>query len=256
MQGLVARIRSASQNRVTISLHWRLGVAAAVLALAGCGGAPRIGGNPNLAMATSGALPEPARADYAGVATPYFIGPNDKLVASVFGIEELSNRELVVDSGGTVSFPLVGAFSVNGMTPTEAEQELAGRLRRAHVRNPIVSINVKEVASRIVTVEGEVRMPGQYPVIGRLSLMGAIARAQGTTETSKLNDVVVFRTVGGKRYAALYDLNAIRHGVYEDPEIFPNDIVMVGESKGRRIFKDFLSILPALTSPLVILLNN
>lgn len=234
---------------------WRGFVALCLLFLAACAGTTQVGGSPNLTFANTGKLPEPTRADYAGVSTVYFIGPNDKLVVDVFGIDQLSGKELVVDSGGMVSFPLVGSFSVNGLTPGEAEQELEKRLRIAHVRNPVVSINLKEVASRVVTVEGEVRMPGQYPVIGRLTLLGAIAKAQGTTEMSKLNDVVVFRTVGGQKYAALYDLKAIRHGVYDDPEIFPNDIIMVGESRGRRIFKDVLSILPALTSPLVVLLR-
>ena len=228
----------------------------ALLAVSACGGSPRLGGSDNLTVAMSGKLPEPVKADYAAAATPYFIGPNDKLVVSVFGIPELSDKELVVDSNGMISFPLVGTFSVNGMTPGEAERELSGRLQLAHVRNPLVSINLKEMISRIVTVEGQVRMPGQYPVVGRLTLLGAIARAQGTTELSKLSDVIVFRTVGGKRYAALYDLNAIRHGVYDDPQIFPSDVVMVGESRARMLFKDFISILPALTSPVVLLVNK
>lgn len=232
------------------------GLVLAVLAMSACVGTPRVSGNENLTLETSGKLPEPAKADYADAATPYFIGPNDKLVVSVFGIPELADKELVVDSSGMISFPLAGTFSVNGMTPGEAEQELGSRLQRAHVRNPLVSINLKEMISRIVTVEGQVRMPGQYPVVGRLTLLGAIARAQGTTEFSKLSDVIVFRSVGGKRYAALYDLNAIRHGVYDDPQIFPSDVVMVGESRSRMLFKDFISILPALTSPVVLLVNK
>jgi polysaccharide export outer membrane protein len=75
-------------------------------------------------------------------------------------------------------------------------------------------------------------------------------------ELAKLDDVVVFRKVNGQRYAALYNLQAIRRGNYDDPQIYANDVVIVGESGARRLFRDLLAIVPVLTSPLVILTNN
>jgi polysaccharide export outer membrane protein len=51
--------------------------------------------------------------------------------------------------------------------------------------------------------------------------------------------------------AGLYDLKAIRAGAYADPEIYPNDVIVVGESVGRRIFKDALQIVPLITTPIV-----
>ena len=115
---------------------------------------------------------------------------------------------------------------------------------------------VKEGVSQRVTVGGEVKQPGQYPIIGRMSLLRAMALAQGTTEFSKLNDVVIFRTVNGQRLAALYDLNAIRHGAYADPELYAGDVVLVGDSQSRRIFKDVLQALPVVLSPLIIALDR
>ena len=47
--------------------------------------------------------------------------------------------------------------------------------------------------------------------------------------------------------------SSIRRGNYEDPEVFPNDIVIVGDSPERRRFKDVLAALPALLSPLILL---
>ena len=89
-------------------------------------------------------------------------------------------------------------------------------------------------------------------VVGQLSLLQAMALSGGTTEYSKLNDVVIFRTVGGQRLAALYDLKAIRHGQYPDPEVFAHDVVVVGDNTARRLFKDLLQIVPLLTGPLII----
>lgn len=147
-------------------------------------------------------------------------------------------------------------MDVSGLTPAEVEGELATRLRRAHVREPQVTVNLKETLSQVITVEGEVNKPGLYPVVGRLTLMGAIAKAEGTGEFSRLDDVVVFRTVRGQRYAALYNLDAIRHGAYPDPQVYASDIVMVGESRARRLFKDLLAISPALITPTVIAIDR
>ena len=97
---------------------------------------------------------------------------------------------------------------------------------------------------------------GLYPVIGKMTLMRAVATAEGTSEFAKLDDIVIFRTVNGQKMAALYNLKAIRRGYYDDPEIFANDVVVVGDSTARRLFKDALQIVPLLTTPLIIGLQN
>jgi polysaccharide biosynthesis/export protein len=86
--------------------------------------------------------------------------------------------------------------------------------------------------------------------------MRAVAVAKGTAEFAKLDDVVIFRTVNGQKMAALYNLKAIRRGVYNDPEVFANDVVVVGDSQARRLFKDALQIAPTLLTPLVYILDN
>jgi polysaccharide export outer membrane protein len=110
--------------------------------------------------------------------------------------------------------------------------------------------------SQVVTVDGQVRQPGLYPVVGGMTLMRAVATAQGTSEFARLRDVVVFRTVGGQNMAALYNLDAIRRGLYPDPEIFANDVVIVGDSPARRIFRDVLQAAPLITTPIIALLQR
>ena len=104
-----------------------------------------------------------------------------------------------------------------------------------------------------VTVDGQVNRAGSYPIVGRVTLMRAVALAGGVNEFAKLKDVVVFRDVGTKKYVGIYNLEAIRRGNYQDPEIFPNDVVIVGDSPARRQFKDILQIGPALLSPIILL---
>ena len=227
------------------------------LLLSGCaGGQPKLGGDPGLKVVGLEELPAPDRMDLSAASRAYYVGPFDKLTIDVFGIQELSQREVRVDSAGRISFPLAGVLDVSGRTPGEIEVLLAGRLRANYVRNPQVTVNLKETVSQVITIEGQVDKPGLYPVVGRMSLMRAIATAQGTTEFSKLDDVVIFRTVQGQRLAALYDLNAIRHGTYADPEVFANDVVMVGDSSSRRFFKDFLTTFSLVSGPLIITIDR
>lgn len=219
--------------------------------LAGCAGRQEFGSAQGLRVQQSDALPPPEQVDLAAYSRPYRVGPFDELIVEVFGIPELSSKELQVDASGRMSFPLIGTIEASGKTPGEVEQAIESRLRGKYIRDPQVTVNLKKTVSQVMTIGGEVKKPGLYPVLGRMTLLRAIATAEGLDEFARKNDVVVFRTVGGQNYAALYDLRAIERGNYADPEIFANDVVMVGDSSSRRLFKDFLSVSPLL-APLII----
>ena len=227
------------------------------LLLAACaGGSSKLGGDPHLSVVQASELPPPDRTDLTVGARPYLIGPFDRLTVDVFGVEDLSKREVQVDASGRISFPLVGVIEVAGKTPGEVEELLNQRLRAAYVRNPQATVNLKDTVSQVVAIDGQVQKPGVYPVIGHMTLLRAIATAQGTTEFSKLQDVAIFRTVKGEHLAALYDLNAIRHGAYADPEVYANDVITVGDNTKRRFFKDFLTTLSLVSGPLVISIDR
>ena len=231
-------------------------LALSLLGLSGCATRTVLGGDPQLSVLPSGELPAPDRMDLTGGTQPYFIGPYDRLTIDVYGMQELSARDVQVDASGRISFPLAGILDVSGLTPAEVEEVLARRLRQAFVRDPQVTVNLKETVSRVVTIEGEVHRPGLYPVIGRMTLLRTIAKAEGTSEFTSLEDVVIFRTVKGQRYAALFDVAAIRRGAYADPEVFANDVITVGDSRSRRLFRDILAVVPAAITPLVIALDR
>jgi polysaccharide biosynthesis/export protein len=222
---------------------------------AGCASNNTLSGAKSLKVVGASALPAPERMDILGENRAYLIGPFDKLTIDVFGIDDLSKKEVQTDASGRISFPLAGVIEAAGKTPAEVEEVLEERLRGSYVRDPQVTVNLKETVSQVITVDGEVKEPGLYPVVGRMTLVRAIATAKGTAEFAKLDDVVIFRTVRGQKLAALYNLKAIRGGVYEDPEVYANDVVVVGNSTARRLFKDLLQIVPLITTPLVLVLK-
>ena len=208
----------------------------------------------NIELLESDKLPVPSGFDTSDPTRPYLIGPFDRLKIDVFGVPELANAEIQADASGRISVPLAGEIEAAGKSPGEVAAVIEDRLRR-YILQPEVAVNLVETVSQVVTVDGEVRRPGLYPVLGQMTLMRAVARAEGLSEMAQPTDVVIFRSVDGQKYAALYDLRAIRRGVYEDPEVFANDVVVVGHSARRQLFKDTLAIVPALLSPLIYLVR-
>ena len=186
------------------------------LLLAACGGPRIIGGATGISVVPSATLPVPGVADARSSDRPYLIGPFDKLVVDVFGVEGMHDREVQVDSGGHLAFPLAGDIDASGKTPAQVGADIASRLREKYVRDPQVTVNLKETVGQVVTVDGQVVKPGLYPVIGRMTLMSAVATAGGTTEFARLRDVLIFRTVSGQRYVGVYNLDAIRRGAYDE----------------------------------------
>lgn len=241
-----------------IMLRIAFALAMSSLAIGGCAGRtpPLPTSSATLTVVDDAALPAPTLSDRAGLNRGAAVGPYDKLIIDVYGMKDLSARPITVDAGGHISFPLTGSFNVSGMTAGEIENELERRLQAAYVRDPQVSVNLEEINSQIVTVDGQVTRPGLYPVLDRMTLMQAVARAEGLTEFAKQDDVVIFRNVQGQRYVALYNIGAIRRGYYEDPQIFAGDVVVVGESRGRRLFRDILAAVPLLTAPIIAVIQN
>ncbi len=223
-----------------------------LLILAGCGSAQLGSANGDIKVIAAKALPPPARADLLAANRPYLIGAFDKLKIDVFGIDDLQ-KEVQIDASGRLSFPLIGVVEASGRTPGELAELIELRLQGRFVRDPQVIVNLVETVSQLITVDGQVKRPGLYPVIGRLTLMRAVATAGGAAEFAKLSDVILFRTVEGQKLVGLYNLKGIRRGNYEDPEVFANDVIVVGDSQARRIFKDIISGSSLLTTPLVIL---
>lgn len=234
----------------------RIGIIVATvlaIAVAGCS-QNRLVGREGLEIVSGSELPPPGRQDLILEQRSYLVGPFDRVSIDVYGVPELT-RTVTVDASGTISMPLVGVVEAAGKTPPELADAIADRLRDRYVRDPQVTVNADTV-NQMITVDGQVEEPGLYPVTGRMTLVRAVARAKGLTEFASANFVVVFRRVNNQQMAALYDLRAIRQGIYEDPEVYANDVVLVGEAGGRRAFQTIIQSGGILVAPLVALLQR
>ena len=126
----------------------------------------------------------------------YRLGSGDLIEVSVYGVEGFQ-YDLRVNSRGLITFPFVGAVEARGMTPAELEEQIRVKLEAGLIRNPQVSVFVKEYRSQPVFVLGAVKLPGQYQVVNQLNLVDVIAMAGGLVPEKAAERAVVQRRFKG-----------------------------------------------------------
>jgi polysaccharide export outer membrane protein len=179
------------------------------------------------------------------VAEDYRIGEGDALNITVLQVAALSLTDVKVNPSGRIDYPLLGSISVSEKTAAELAEVLRSGLADRYLQNPRVSVQVTEIASQKITVDGAVTEGGVYETQGRTTLLQAVAMAKGATRTANTRNVAVFRNVDGQRTVAKFDLQEIRAGAAEDPLLRGDDIVIVDTSRLNAILRDVISSLPA-----------
>lgn len=111
----------------------------------------------------------------------YKIGPEDLLEISVFEDEKL-NKTVRVSSQGNISFPLLGIMRVKGLTSSELEKEIRDLLAEKYLKDPNVSVFIKEYRNQRISVIGSVEKPGVYEVTGQKTILDILAMAGGLKE--------------------------------------------------------------------------
>jgi polysaccharide export outer membrane protein len=125
----------------------------------------------------------------------YRIGASDVLSIKVFNEDALTNK-FVVDSDGSITFPLIGRFQVSGKTTRQIEEDLTKALEPDWLKRAQVSVEIAQYRSRSIYVLGEVRTPGRYNIEGPMTLLEVIANAGSTTPTAS-NTIIVQRYKDG-----------------------------------------------------------
>jgi polysaccharide export outer membrane protein len=144
-------------------------------------------------------------------AQEYRIGPEDVLNINVFEAQEL-NREVRVSASGEISLPLLGSVRAAGLTPRELEFVLEELLHRVYMKDPHVSVFVREMQSHPVSVMGAVRRPGVFQIRGSKTLLEVLSLAEGLADDAG-ETVIILR---GATLSAERDL-ATDHAAVTDP---------------------------------------
>ncbi len=137
-----------------------------------------------------------AAAPAAAPAPAYALDTGDRLRITVFGQDGISNSYLV-DAGGNVTLPLIGAVPARGQGAPQLALTIAARLRQGYVREPKVSVEVE--AYRPFFILGEVTTPGQYPYVPNMTVETAVALAGGFGPRASKGKVEVTRNLATQR---------------------------------------------------------
>ena len=172
------------------------------------------------------------------------IRPGDHLAIRVLGEPELTSDAYIVDAKGTIQVPLAGEILVSGRNPGEVRDDVTRRLGSRYIRNPQVTVSVSQRRRTTFAVEGDVREPGIFEAAPGTTLLSAVAQAKSTTDTAKLDEVMIFRMLDGQRIGARFNLGDIREGSAADPTILAGDTVVVGRSGLKNSWKQFLQAVP------------
>ena len=157
------------------------------------------------------------------------LGPGDVFEVTVYGEEKLSGMHRIAPDGA-IQFPLINRVVVEGMTANEIADELSRRLRDGFLREPSVSVFIKEYSSKKVFVLGEVERPGTFPFTAGMNIVEAITLAGGFKDSANSNYVIVTRQTpdGDKRIPV--PVEKITEGLAENLNLQPGDIVFVPDT--------------------------
>lgn len=169
---------------------------------------------------------EPAKAEQ----DQYRIGAGDTVRITVYQSPDLS-LETRLTEAGVISYPLIGAIRLGGLTVNEAEAALASALKKGDfIKNPQITVMVTQVRANQVNVLGQVGRPGRIPLdVAGMRLTDVIALAGGIATSAGSDTVVVTGVRNGQPFRREVDLPRVfaPNGRNEDIVIQPGDAIWV-----------------------------
>jgi protein involved in polysaccharide export with SLBB domain len=157
------------------------------------------------------------------------LGPGDVIEARVFQEPELSGVYQVGPQGDII-FPLCKRVVVGGLDANGAAEKLRACLAAGFMRDPQVSVLVREYNSKKVFVFGEVQKPGTFSYQDGMSVVQAVTLAGGFTRNAAQNSTSVTRRVNGAEMKVRVNVQDIALGKAPNFTLEPGDIVYVPES--------------------------
>lgn len=161
----------------------------------------------------------------------------DAATAVPFNLYEASGNSSIprpipylVNSDGEIKFPVVGTLKVTGFSTKELTQHLTSVLDEYLVQ-PIVNIRLLNFK---VTVLGEVKAPGSYPVSNeRITIVEALGLAGDLNIQGNRNSVILMREKDGKRSFVTIDLTNKK--LFDSPYYYlaQNDVLYVEPNKTK-----------------------
>ncbi|MBU1899373.1 polysaccharide export protein [Myxococcota bacterium] len=157
------------------------------------------------------------------------LGVGDVLEVRVYEEKNISGLYRI-EADGTFTFPLVGNVKALNLTPSALAVDLKNLLKDGYLRDPQVSVFVKEFNSKKIFVLGEVSKPGTFKYEENMSIVQAITLAGGLKQLAAEERVVLTRKINEKEEKFIIPFGSIGLGKEENILLQPGDIIFVPES--------------------------
>lgn len=141
---------------------------------------------------------------YAPSSEPYTLDAGDRLRIVVFGQDGITGSYMV-DAGGSVNLPLIGAVPARGFSTQALSKMIGERLKQGYVRDPSVTVEIEQY--RPFFILGEVTAPGQYPYVANMTVEKAVAIAGGFGPRASKKTVQLTRNANGQQFRGEVPLN-------------------------------------------------
>jgi polysaccharide export outer membrane protein len=193
------------------------------------------------ALAVACASPPPAPQP-APVYPDYLVGAPDQLSITILP-EPTIVEQAVVRPDGKITIQLIGDVQAGGRSPREIGVEIEERIARFK-RGASATVAVTTAASSEVTVLGEVRKPGTFPMPKQTRVVEAIGHAWGPTPFGNVDEIKIVRGEGSSAQVIPVDLVAIREGdLSTNVQVQAGDIVYVPPTTLAKIGYAFQAVL-------------
>ena len=178
----------------------------------------------------------------------YYVEIGDVLDLEVWRVPDLT-RSMTVRPDGRISLALIGELDVVGRTLVEVKEMIQSKLAE-YLRNPQISLSVRQFGGRKFIILGEVGSPGVYRYQQDISLLEGIALAGGFKENARRGKILVIRGDVRKdpqvKIISANVENILKRGMLsENLTILSNDIIYIAKD----YLGDYKDILDNLISP-------
>ncbi|MCX6639753.1 MAG: polysaccharide export protein [bacterium] len=180
----------------------------------------------------------------------YIIDFNDLLEIKFFNNERF-NETVRVRPDGRITLLRIGDLLVVGRTPHQVDSLITVDYENI-IKDPDVTVFVREFGAPEVYVMGEVARPGAVAYKARLTATQAVAQAGGPGRQAKMRSVIIIRQDKGELVAARWDLKNIVKGDISrgDPLVMPFDIIYVPQSYISKLSEFLNTYVPTLLTPI------
>lgn len=186
---------------------------------------------PAPAAPLQGATAKPPASPAAAVTPPsdYVIGPADVLTITYRNEKDMTG-DYMVRPDGKITLPFFGDIDAIGVTPQQLSERLVKVSDKLYI-DPTITVGVKAINSRKVSITGYVEKPGQYDILTPMDVVQLISLAGGLREFTDGKDITIIRKEGGKHTSFKFNYKDVLEGkkLEQNIQLKPGDSVLVPE---------------------------